>query len=81
MPPDGLILHNRQSSSSYTSERQTNQRELDVLKLEARIVEKNNGCMVLFGMPEGKRSLGRSGCRCEENTKFAVQAIRRESVD
>jgi len=48
---------------SYTSERQTNQGELDVSKLDAHIVEKNNGYIVLFGMPEGERSLGRSGCR------------------
>jgi hypothetical protein len=42
---------------SYTFERQTNQGELGVSKLEAHIVEKNNGCMVLFGMLEGKRSM------------------------
>jgi len=46
---------------SYTSERQTNQGELDVSKLEAHIVEKNNGCMVLFGMPEGKNQLENLG--------------------
>ena len=67
--------------AACTSERQTNQVELDVSELEAHIVEKNNGCMVLFGMREGKRSLGTSGCRWEENTKFAVQAVRREIVD
>jgi hypothetical protein len=81
MSPEGLIVHNCQSSSSYTSERQMNQEELDVSKLEAHIVEQNNGCMVLFGMSEGKRSLGRSGCRWEENTKFVVQAVRWEIVD
>ena len=46
---------------SYTSERQTNQGELDVSKLKAHIVEKNNVCMVLFGMPEGKNQLENLG--------------------
>jgi hypothetical protein len=46
-------------------------------------MEKNKGCMVLFGMPEGKISLGKSGCTSiwEENAKFSVQAVRREIVD
>jgi hypothetical protein len=37
-------------------------------------VEKNNGCMILFGTPEGKSTLGRSACRWEKNTKFAVSS-------
>jgi hypothetical protein len=37
--------------------------------------EKRNACRVLVGKPEGKRPLGRPGCRWEDNFKVDLREM------
>jgi hypothetical protein len=37
--------------------------------------EKSSACRVLVGNPEGKRPLGRPGCRWEDNVKLDLREI------
>jgi hypothetical protein len=42
--------------------------------------EMRNEYKILFGIPEGKRPLGRSRNRCEENIRMDLGKIGREDV-
>jgi len=44
----------------------------------ARIGETEGAHRLLVGEPEGKRSLGRSGCRRKNNIKMDLQEVRKE---
>jgi hypothetical protein len=37
---------------------------------------RRNGCRILVGTPEGKRSVGRPRCRWEDNIKLCFREIR-----
>ena len=55
MPPDGLILHNCPSSSYHILLKGRRIKENYMFQNLRHIVEKKNGCIIFFGMPEGKR--------------------------
>ena len=42
----------------------------------ASVREKRHACKILVGKPEGKRPLGRSSHRWEDNIKFELQEVR-----
>ena len=41
----------------------------------ARMEQSKNACRVLVGKPEGKRPLGRSICRWEDNIKMDLREV------
>jgi hypothetical protein len=41
----------------------------------ARMGEKRDAYRILVGRPEGRRPLGRRGCRCEDNIKMDLQEV------
>jgi hypothetical protein len=43
--------------------------------------ENQNACRVLVGKPEGKRLLGRTNCRWEDNIKIYLTEIRWGGMD
>ena len=47
----------------------------------ARMEERRGVYRVLVGKPEGKRQLGRPGCRCEDNIKMDLQEVGRDCGD
>jgi len=47
----------------------------------ARMVENRGVYRVLVGKPEGKRPLGRPGCRWEDNIKMDLQEVGYEGMD
>ena len=51
-------------------------RILDWLVNVVSIRERRHACKILMGKPEGKRPLGRSSHRCEDNIKIDLQEIR-----
>jgi hypothetical protein len=47
----------------------------------ARVREIRNACNILVGKPEGKRHVGRSRYKCEDNIKMTLTEIWWEGVD
>jgi hypothetical protein len=47
----------------------------------ARIGQMRNWCKISVGNPEGKRPLGRPGCRWENNVRMNLRKIEWENVD
>ena len=47
----------------------------------ASLRERSAVCRVLVGKPEGKRPLGRSRHRCEDNIKMYLQAVGQGGMD
>jgi hypothetical protein len=43
--------------------------------------ERRGAYRVLVGKPDGKRTLGKSRCRWEENIKMDLQEVGREGMD
>jgi hypothetical protein len=42
----------------------------------ARVGAKRNAYRILVGLPEGRRSLGRRRCMCEDDIKMDLRGIR-----
>jgi hypothetical protein len=48
---------------------------------QAEMIEMRNGYKILVEKPEGKRTLGRPGCRWEDNIKIDLKEIGCEDVN
>jgi hypothetical protein len=73
-----MIIHNKELTNFYSSPdiaRMFYLRSIALMGLVARMgVLKNTNFVV--GMLEGKRPLGKSRCRCENNTKMNLKGYR-----
>jgi hypothetical protein len=77
-------LHNDELHSQYSSPnivRVIKSRRMRGARHVARMGEGRSVYRVLVGKPEGKRSLGRPGCRWEDNIKLDLREIRMDGAN
>jgi hypothetical protein len=68
-------LHDRYDDDDDDDDDEVKKKEM------AYIVERRSAYGVLVGKPDGKRPLGRPGCRWEDNIKMDDQEVGAEHMD
>jgi len=71
-------FHNEELHSLYASPeiiRVIKSRKIKEAGHAARIEEMRNMCIYFVVNPEGKRQVGRPGCRCEDNIRMDINGI------